>query len=414
VGVGVDLNPLAVFIARVKVGCLDIDPAQLEETVESVLSAIARDAQRYGLSDDLLGTDECRRIVADATWLRLAAKLPNLEYLRRWFDREAVAKLSLVQTHARSVADQRVADLCLLAASDIARDFSLQDPEDLRVRRRKDLPPSYRLLERYAAELRQACRAVYAYAAVRPYVEPPAASDSWRIHHADVRRLHAMADPLLSTPESVDAIITSPPYATALPYIDTDRLSLFLLGLMTPGSRGGIERNMIGNREISPVTRRALEADFFTRNGVLPIPPSIKELLLKIHRLNSIGGAGFRRQNMLSLLYKYFSDMRAAFLQARRVLKPGATMTVVIGNNHTIAGGERVEIETDRLLVELAESVGFEFESAQPMTDQAGYMAHSRNMVKSETIFTMRKPKDAPSEWRDVHAERLEVAPALG
>ena len=30
----------------------------------------------------------------------------------------------------------------------------------------------------------------------------------------------------------VDAIITSPPYATALPYLDTDRLSLIYLGLL--------------------------------------------------------------------------------------------------------------------------------------------------------------------------------------
>ena len=34
-------------------------------------------------------------------------------------------------------------------------------------------------------------------------------------------------------------IVTSPPYATALPYIDTDRLSIMALGLATPSQTRG-------------------------------------------------------------------------------------------------------------------------------------------------------------------------------
>ena len=52
--------------------------------------------------------------------------------------------------------------------------------------------------------------------------------------------------------KNVDVIITSPPYATALPYIDTDRLSLLsILGLPSK-KRRKTEFVLTGSREIEP------------------------------------------------------------------------------------------------------------------------------------------------------------------
>ncbi len=45
------------------------------------------------------------------------------------------------------------------------------------------------------------------------------------------------------------AVVTSPPYATALPYIDTDRLSVVLLGLASASSLRELERVLYGSRE---------------------------------------------------------------------------------------------------------------------------------------------------------------------
>lgn len=95
---------------------------------------------------------------------------------------------------------------------------------------------------------------------------------------------------------------------------------------------------------------------------------------------------------MPSLLYKYFSDMKLVFQQVWRVLKPGKFFAVIIGNNHTYAGGERVDILTDQLLIDIGESIGFQMVQKMPMTDQPAYMVHSKNMVQSETIFILRKP----------------------
>ena len=50
--------------------------------------------------------------------------------------------------------------------------------------------------------------------------------------------------------DSIDCVITSPPYATALPYIDTDRLSLLAIMGIPRQVRSGIDRTLTGSREI--------------------------------------------------------------------------------------------------------------------------------------------------------------------
>ena len=60
-------------------------------------------------------------------------------------------------------------------------------------------------------------------------------------------------------PGSVDLVLTSPPYATALPYIDTDRLSLLTLFDLSSSERRPLDGGLIGSREISLVERRRIE-----------------------------------------------------------------------------------------------------------------------------------------------------------
>src|SRR5207248_3747042 len=125
-----------------------------------------------------------------------------------------------------------------------------------------------------------------------------------------------------------DVIITSPPYATALPYLDTDRLSLCFLGLLPRVQHRERDQAMIGNREITDRTRRDYWGAFkSTGNG---LPRSVKKLISEIQTLNQSRDVGFRRRNLPSLLYKYFHDMRQVFVGMREILKPGASAFVVV------------------------------------------------------------------------------------
>jgi site-specific DNA-methyltransferase (cytosine-N4-specific) len=64
----------------------------------------------------------------------------------------------------------------------------------------------------------------------------------------DVRHI---ANHKVLSAERFDLIITSPPYATALPYIDTQRLSLIWLGLCTVTQLRRLEAEAIGSRELN-------------------------------------------------------------------------------------------------------------------------------------------------------------------
>ena len=76
---------------------------------------------------------------------------------------------------------------------------------------------------------------------------------AWGHHFPDLRR-------------SVDVVITSPPYATALPYLDADRLSLIILGLLPRREYSSKESEMIGSREITERKRADIWATYEGRS----------------------------------------------------------------------------------------------------------------------------------------------------
>ena len=75
-----------------------------------------------------------------------------------------------------------------------------------------------------------------------------------------------------------------------------------------------------------------------------------------------------------------------------RTLKPGRFAFVVVGNNHTIAGGHRVEIPTASFLQDIARIVGFEVGDALSMDMLVSREIFRKNAMASEEILTFRKP----------------------
>jgi site-specific DNA-methyltransferase (cytosine-N4-specific) len=146
---------------------------------------------------------------------------------------------------------------------------------------------------------------------------------------------------------------------------------------------------MIGNREITDKIRR----DYWERFGSdrSHSPASIRSLISKIKNLNESADVGFRRRNLPSLLYKYFDDMRKVFSGMDAILKPKASAFVVVGNNHTIAGGQKVEIMTVKLLADLAQTVGFELVEEIPMEMLVSRDIFKKNAIESESILHFRK-----------------------
>ncbi len=364
---GLDMNPLSVRIARVKCSLLSVDPEFLVAAYEDLRSRLLRSS----------GKRDGR--------LTYFGSLPvcDQEYLSGWFSEEVLRDLDEV---ARTIqlTDTTVRDFFWLCLSNILRRVSWQKDDDLRVRKEMRFDAEIDPIREFLEELGRSVRVVLAFL----YHNKESSFGPFEITEGDARNLTSVWDRWRG---KIDTIITSPPYATALPYLDTDRLSLCYLGLLPRPEHRRREQDMIGNREISE-KQRAIYWAFFESNRK-KLPKSVSILIQKISTLNSKIEVGFRRRNLPALLTKYFVDIRQVFKGMKAVLRPGSPAYVVIGNNHTIAGGERVEIETANLLVDIATAVGLKSEGRIPMEMLVSRDIFKKNAVASEEILCFRVPK---------------------
>jgi site-specific DNA-methyltransferase (cytosine-N4-specific) len=304
------------------------------------------------------------------------------EYLTAWFSEDILDSLDDIAVTINRVRDVPTRNLMWISLSNVLRSVSWQKEDDLRVRKEIRLDADTDPKKEFLEELGRSVRAVLALL----FQNGPAKSGLACVSQGDARNPLATLPALRS---AVDVVITSPPYATALPYLDTDRLSLCYLGLLPRSMHRTRDHSMIGNREVSEGLRRSYW-DRFDREGAV-LPGSVRDLIHHIHDRNSGAGVGFRRLNLPSLLAKYFFDMREALAGVQAILKPRATAFVVVGNNHTIAGGERVEIRTASLLRDIAQALGFETADSLSMEMLVSRDIFKKNASSSEEILAFRK-----------------------
>lgn len=366
-GLGLDLNPLSTYLGNTKCELLAADAKKLETAYrkvrKSVLAPEARGKHRLTYLPSLPQTDQL--------------------YLSKWFGEEVLTGLDEIATVIKSVAYAPARNLMWIALSNILRSVSWQKNDDLRVRKEVRLDVEIDPKREFLEELARSVRAVLAFL----YQEQPTKVPKHSIEAGDARRCGELWSEHKGT---VDAVITSPPYATALPYLDTDRLSLCFLGLLPRPEHRQHDQQMIGNREVTEGLRRAYLARL-ERDGAL-LPESVRKLVKRIQRLNDGTGAGFRRRNLPALLSNYFFDMRDVLKGILEVLKPGGRAFVVVGNNHTIAGGTRVDIETAKLLAEVAGQLGFEVQPSLSMEMLVSRDIFKKNAMATEEILFLRKP----------------------
>jgi site-specific DNA-methyltransferase (cytosine-N4-specific) len=365
---GLDMNPLSVFLGLTKCELLSVQPEELRVAYSSARSLIADGKTHNGSQLSYLGT------------------LPkeDQEYLKGWFDTKVLTDLDDVASAIRLVESTAARNLMWVSLSNILRSVSWQRRDDLRVRKEVRLDVEIHAKKQFLEEFGRSIRAVLGFL----YQEGPVRNAFHRIEEGDARQCHKVWQRYSG---NIDVVITSPPYATALPYLDTDRLSLCYLGLLCRREQRYRDQVMIGNREVTQRLRREYQAQFKFQGSELPL--SVQRLISQIEDLNKGTAVGFRRTNLPALLSKYFFDMRDVLSGIREILKPGGIAFVVVGNNHTIAGGRRVEIQTAKLLSEIAQTLEFEALIPLSMDMLVSRDIFRRNAVSSEEILAFRKPK---------------------
>jgi site-specific DNA-methyltransferase (cytosine-N4-specific) len=184
-----------------------------------------------------------------------------------------------------------------------------------------------------------------------------------------------------------DAAITSPPYAMALPYIDTQRLSLVWLNLISPSDILNLESELIGSREIRGRARQELAARLRDNAEGLPA----KQAMYCVKLADAVGPRdGFRRQAVPFLLYRYLAHMHASFRAVRNSMTRHAPYALIVGHNHSTLGGVRFDIDTPRHLTELAADAGWKVEENIELQTYHRYGYHMYNAVSAECLLLLR------------------------
>jgi tRNA G10 N-methylase Trm11 len=349
--VGTDLNPLAVFIANAKLKALETQPSQLETALSSILAMAG--AQK-------VDTFETQRRT----------------YLEAWFEAEPLQQIEQLRMAVEKLPSA-LQPFFLVVASNILRDFSLQEPADLRIRRRLSANVVQPFLQIFEKAAREGIRKLKAAIEVIPVHRIRSVAEL-----TDNRFLHDhYGGP------TFDAAITSPPYATALPYIDTQRLSLVWLSLLAPSEIGKTEGDLIGSREMGPQEKRRTLLALRENTASLPEPEANFCGALQ-DALNS--NDGFRRQAVPILLYRYFELMGQTFQSVRKCFKSGGRFALIVGHNHTQLGGKRFDIDTPKHLASLAEHQGWSVEEITALQPYQRYGLHAANAVKSEALIILK------------------------
>ena len=65
----------------------------------------------------------------------------RLDYLKNWFDIEQLKKIESFRLCANKIKKKEIRDSLLCIASNLIKEYSQQEPADLRIRRRKSLLP---------------------------------------------------------------------------------------------------------------------------------------------------------------------------------------------------------------------------------------------------------------------------------
>ena len=334
--VGTEGNPLAQFAAQVKVDWSP-DPDGLVAHAKHIAEGALAELEATGFFDDLLAG--MRPIRPDRVrFLRTLPVEQERLLLKGSISSVPLHKALVLLEQIRSHHDERYSRHESLALANVLV-FAVSNlhfgPEAGVGKPRQDasVVPSW-LSEtgRMGDDLRLVTKLA------RPKAE---------VHLADARQLASVLPP-----NSIDAVITSPPYPNEKDYTRTTRLESVILGLI--GSMAELKEVKKGL--VRSNTRGVYSGDDDDRwvadnREIQRIAEAIEA-----RRLALGNGSGFERMYG-RVTQLYFGGMARHMADLRRVLRPGAQLACVVGDQ---ASYLRVMIRTGELLAEIAQALWYE------------------------------------------------------
>lgn len=167
------------------------------------------------------------------------------------------------------------------------------------------------------------------------------------VHHADSRRIAQIVEA-----RSIDAVITSPPYPNEKDYTRTTRLESVLLEFVnTQAELRVLKKGLVRSNTRSVYVEDTDDRWVADHAEIQRIAKAIEDRRIAMGKTS-----GFERMYP-RVTRLYFGGMARHLADLRAVLRPGAQLAYVVGDQ---ASYLRVMIRTGQLLGSIAESLGYE------------------------------------------------------
>lgn len=304
--IGFDINPVAKLITDTKTHA--ISPVLLE----AVFKKFQTDIERASV---------------------LRKKRQHNSRIHYWFEKETIQELDQIYAAILSIKNNDARRFFLCAFSHVLKNCSRWLMKSIKptVDKDKSIPKPKAVFTKHLNKMLQKNKALYTVL-----------KDSGRLRVSSEMRLWDSTRPFPVKSNTLDLVITSPPYVTSYEYADLHQLSLLWFGEDKKHFKSwdkfvsnfkGFRSGFVGSSFKSKTTR-----DY----GSSIAWEIVFDLSMK-------------DWSFANGVANYFSDMKKVFTEMHRVLKPGKKACIIIGNTELLG----VPILNAEVAVQQMENIGF-------------------------------------------------------
>ena len=298
---GIDLNPLAIFLAKAKT--TEINPSKLQKEYFALLNKIEK-----------IKDSEIQK--------------PDFFNLDFWFKENVIIKLAKIKKAINEIKDKKIKNFFLVSFSEAVRLSSNTKNGEFKLCRikkdkLKDYNPNVLNIFKQKTEANITGMTDFYQNIDKKIWTKPIYGDS--SHHNNIKE------------KSIDCIVTSPPYGdsrTTVAYGQFSRLSAQWIDIFEDSNKAsGVDNELLGGRAVKEL-KHNLNSHYLNT--------ALDKIIKKDEK---------RAKDVLS----FYVDLEKCLQRAYKILKAKKYFCLVIGNRLV----KQVRIPTDFIISELCENIGF-------------------------------------------------------
>jgi len=269
--IGIDISSFSKFISEVKTTPIKLDFVLLNKILKKISKEIEYN-KNNGYGD-------------------FKYKIPDITNIKRWFSDDAAFDLTIILNNINKIDDLAFKNFLLLGFSSIIRKVSnaKNAQQHLCIKKNKKIPSTNLLFQKKIQLMSQQ---------MEDYVKKLGSLKTRKLpklYSIDIRNLCKIIKP-----ESVDIIITSPPYGTGSRYTDVNRMNFEWLGLAKPKRNETLETSKDFKEELKKGIHQMYKV--LKKNGYCFLvygDPSTEESITKI-AIEDAKKIGFKYLGLIS------------------------------------------------------------------------------------------------------------------